>query len=256
MQSAEAIETSRPRIGRPKTGKSSNPDFTAATIYIRKATQRAALGRILESGDGRDFSQLAEDLLATWIDQNPHEEFADAARAYCSSQEGARAGMRLVRLIGAFHSVLQGISEASGEPGDKEAVEGYLKILSAWSRKYLTDLQSDDASQLSTVRSNLQKAESPIEAMFMEGLISRGLWDFEAQYQIQKFRVDICFVAAKVVVEIDGHDFHSSKEARDSDTTRDRSLMAGGWRVIRFTGSQVHRNVDKCLDDLERILRL
>jgi very-short-patch-repair endonuclease len=55
--------------------------------------------------------------------------------------------------------------------------------------------------------------------------------------------------ALKVAIELDGYEYHSSKEQRNHDVQRDRDLMAEGWQIIRFTGSHVNRDVDKCVEE-------
>jgi very-short-patch-repair endonuclease len=50
-----------------------------------------------------------------------------------------------------------------------------------------------------------------------------------------------------VVIECDGHDFHEkSKEQVQRDKKRDRDLQLAGYRVIRFTGSEIFKNAYKC----------
>lgn len=45
------------------------------------------------------------------------------------------------------------------------------------------------------------------------------------------------------VVECDGHDFHErTKEQAQRDRKRDRTLQAAGYRVFRFTGSEIYRD--------------
>lgn len=52
--------------GRPP-GKRSNPDYEQATIYIRRDTHRAVKVALLQQEDGRQFSELVEDLLRQWV---------------------------------------------------------------------------------------------------------------------------------------------------------------------------------------------
>lgn len=52
------------RTGRP-AGKKSNPDYTQVTVYIRKGTHLAAKKVLLD--DGREFSELVEELLIEWL---------------------------------------------------------------------------------------------------------------------------------------------------------------------------------------------
>jgi hypothetical protein len=53
----------------------------------------------------------------------------------------------------------------------------------------------------------------------------------------------------KVAIELDGYQYHSTKEQRNHDVQRDRDLMADGWQVIRFTGTHINKDVDKCVDE-------
>ena len=50
-------------------------------------------------------------------------------------------------------------------------------------------------------------------------------------------------VFGKIVVEIDGHNFHErTKEQAAHDRSRDRALMAAGYKVVRFTGSEIYKD--------------
>ncbi len=59
-------------------------------------------------------------------------------------------------------------------------------------------------------------------------------------YGIARFRVDFAFVPERLAVEADGRAWHDA----DRDAARDAFLETLGWRTIRFTGSQIYRNVD------------
>lgn len=51
----------------------------------------------------------------------------------------------------------------------------------------------------------------------------------------------------EVLVECDGHDFHErTKEQARRDRQRDRKLQSAGYRVLRFTGSEVWADPAKC----------
>ena len=52
--------------GRP-SGKRTDPDFAQVTAYIRKATHHGVKLRLLQEGQGREFSELVEELLAGWL---------------------------------------------------------------------------------------------------------------------------------------------------------------------------------------------
>lgn len=48
---------------------------------------------------------------------------------------------------------------------------------------------------------------------------------------------------AKIVIECDGHNFHEkTKEQASHDKKRDRYMTANGYKVFRYTGSDLHRS--------------
>lgn len=50
-----------------KTGKSADPAFTKLTAYIRKDTHQAVKIRLLQEGQGREFSEIVQQLLEDWL---------------------------------------------------------------------------------------------------------------------------------------------------------------------------------------------
>jgi very-short-patch-repair endonuclease len=95
-----------------------------------------------------------------------------------------------------------------------------------------------------------------VEAPPLEGVY---LWP---QIKIGQYRVD--FVAgvyrpgkptSYAIVECDGHDFHEkTKEQAQRDKARDRYLAAQGYRVLRYTGSEIYRNPTIIWDEIIKIL--
>lgn len=66
------------------------------------------------------------------------------------------------------------------------------------------------------------------------------------QFTIGKYRVDFLLEYTngqqpnQVVIELDGHDFHDKDKAqRAYEKGRDRFLVAAGYRVLHYTGSEV-----------------
>jgi hypothetical protein len=56
------------RIGRPPTGKRSNPDYRQVSAWIKDKTYKRVKLRLLLKEDGRrDFSVLVQDLLDDWL---------------------------------------------------------------------------------------------------------------------------------------------------------------------------------------------
>lgn len=57
-----------------------------------------------------------------------------------------------------------------------------------------------------------------------------------------------------IVVECDGHDFHErTKEQATHDKKRDRDLTELGYKVLRFTGSEIWKNPFQCVQSVLRV---
>ena len=53
--------------GRPPTGKRSNPDWKLYSHFLKRKTQRAAVARLQAEDDGRDLSDVLQELLEDWL---------------------------------------------------------------------------------------------------------------------------------------------------------------------------------------------
>lgn len=73
----------------------------------------------------------------------------------------------------------------------------------------------------------------------------------ETQVVIGLYKVD--FRLKYYVIEIDGHDYHKTKEQREYDYNRERYLQRHGYFVVRFTGTEVFLDADKCVHELADI---
>jgi very-short-patch-repair endonuclease len=101
---------------------------------------------------------------------------------------------------------------------------------------------------------------TPIEAKFYDAARETGL-TFAVQPWIQgtdkRYRADFIFFydGRPHVVELDGHEWHKTKEQRGGDAARERWFEERGLRVHRFTGSQVHADPQGCVAELRDLLR-
>lgn len=87
-----------------------------------------------------------------------------------------------------------------------------------------------------------------------------GTW-VAPQYRIDKYTVDFLFQcncggrAERLVVECDGHEFHEkTKQQAAHDKKRDRHFVKNGYRVLRFTGSEIYNSPKECAEDIEAVL--
>jgi very-short-patch-repair endonuclease len=136
---------------------------------------------------------------------------------------------------------------------------------------------------------SLGRCESPIEKLFAAQLIhpdTAGEYDMKIdllnppsgqvehckpypkegvslwqQIQIGTYRVDFLLGSypdrglAPLIVECDGHDFHErTKEQAQRDKSRDRYLVARGYRILRFTGSEIYRDPHECAHEALQVL--
>lgn len=80
------------------------------------------------------------------------------------------------------------------------------------------------------------------------------------QHVVGNFRCDFwieapCAQNSRVIVEIDGHDFHErTKEQVRRDKARERAIVATGVPVLRFSGSEVYESPEACVDQVQRFL--
>lgn len=78
-------------------------------------------------------------------------------------------------------------------------------------------------------------------------------WLLFCQAQVKRYRLDFAVVSrvGQIAIETDGHDFHErTKEQARRDKSRDRELQRLGWRVLRFTGSEVYADPNACAEEV------
>lgn len=71
---------------------------------------------------------------------------------------------------------------------------------------------------------------------------------FPYKIYIADFRIATYF-GRDILVEIDGHDTHKTKEQRYKDAVRERFFIKEGFLIIRFTGSEVYVNARACAEE-------
>lgn len=129
--------------------------------------------------------------------------------------------------------------------------------------------------------------ESPIERLLLLGLLG-NFFPYEIEYQnsienprgfkgiycnwngwriepqavvAPRIRVDFLITKKeyshlKIVIECDGHNFHEkTKDQAKKDKQRERELVKKGFVVLRYSGSEIFENPEKCYKDLEELLK-
>lgn len=81
---------------------------------------------------------------------------------------------------------------------------------------------------------------SELEDAFLAFLAETTLPAPNVNTIVEGEEVDFAWPEQRLVVELDGFDTHSTRQAFEDDRARDRKLQAAGWRVMRVTWRQLH----------------
>jgi very-short-patch-repair endonuclease len=101
-------------------------------------------------------------------------------------------------------------------------------------------------------------AESPMETRLRWLLTSAGLRQPQVQTKLQGIgerfvpRADLYYPEARLVIEYDGG---NHRDRMVDDNRRQNLLMNAGYRVLRFTGADIHSRADVVVAQVEAALR-
>lgn len=93
-----------------------------------------------------------------------------------------------------------------------------------------------------------------IEQMFYDAFLQIVVVEkhIHAQVPIGIYVADfVLFPTAFIpsIVEIDGHEWHKTKEQRFADYKKERYFISQGYSVIRFMGSEIYVDAERCACD-------
>lgn len=97
-------------------------------------------------------------------------------------------------------------------------------------------------------------AKSYLERLFLKLIRKAGLPPPEVNVEIEGRERDFVWRKERLIVEVDGYAFHSSRRAMRRDRARDRELTAALWRPARFTYEEVAFEPAGTADELKRLL--
>ena len=95
---------------------------------------------------------------------------------------------------------------------------------------------------------------SELERLFLELCEEAGLPPPLVNTIVAGFEVDIVWPEARLVVELDSHEFHRTRAAFERDRVRDAALQVAGHRVLRVTHRRLTRDRARIVDELEALL--
>jgi very-short-patch-repair endonuclease len=89
--------------------------------------------------------------------------------------------------------------------------------------------------------------ESPGQERLLATIRRAGLPAPETEQWIGRYRADLMWRDARLVVEYDGRGWHGTWRRFERDRARDNWLSNHGWRVIRVTGRQLDEEPERVL---------
>ena len=84
---------------------------------------------------------------------------------------------------------------------------------------------------------------SDLERRFLDLCRQRGLPSPIVNAAVEGMEVDFHWPTERLVVEIDGFEYHRTRAAFERDRDRDLALQLVGLRVVRLTGRSIDRGV-------------
>ena len=94
---------------------------------------------------------------------------------------------------------------------------------------------------------SLTMTRSEAEERFLKLIRMAGVPAPEVNARIGRHEVDFCWRTQRVIVEIDGYPFHSSRAALERDHRRDAQLQQMGFIVIRILARELSSEPEKVL---------
>jgi very-short-patch-repair endonuclease len=95
------------------------------------------------------------------------------------------------------------------------------------------------ARTLRDLRWGADRTRSDLERLFLRICREHGIPKPEANVRIGPYEVDFLWRAERLVVEVDGWKYHSSRHAFEADRARDRDLGRRGFVVMRFVDREL-----------------
>jgi very-short-patch-repair endonuclease len=96
---------------------------------------------------------------------------------------------------------------------------------------------------------------SDLERLFLRICRHHGIAKPEGNVNVGPYTVDFLWRAERLVVEVDGYAYHSSRRSFESDRARDRRLKLRGYEVLRFTDRELSREPDALAASMRAHLR-
>ena len=144
--------------------------------------------------------------------------------------------------------------DRSNEAKDRKFANAVKRIEVAAGPKRFKDYEY----AIQTVEKKLYREgwfDSTEEIMVAIELIKSGI-RARHQVKVSKYRVDFVLPDQKIILEVDGHIFHT-KETREREKVRDNILIlafGADWEVVHITDDRINEDITKLTPAMKRIV--
>jgi uncharacterized protein DUF559 len=99
------------------------------------------------------------------------------------------------------------------------------------------------------------EGRSPLEQRFHAFLREHGIPEPHHNVKVLDHEIDTLWPAARLIVELDGWEYHRHRAAFERDRARDTRLLLAGYRTIRITHRRIENEPTTLATELHQLLR-
>lgn len=106
------------------------------------------------------------------------------------------------------------------------------------------------------VEDSVGLSESPAERDLLNAMAREGIIP-QAQVRVGPYRLDFLLIlddGRKIAIETDGKFWHTDLSGKklERDVIRDKYLIDRGYKVLRFWGTEIYHDLDKCIERIKK----
>ncbi len=163
-------------------------------------------------------------------------------------------GLRVVSLEQTFVDVATSLSTPDLETFFDNAIDHHLP----WRRVATLCDTAQRMHGMAAVRKQLRtccpRTRSEPERVVARALTARN-FTMEINARVGKFYGDLVDYRARVIVEIDGREFHTDSATFNNDRRRQNELVLDGWLVLRYSAATALADLDRVVDEIITVVR-
>ncbi|MCJ0979555.1 DUF559 domain-containing protein [Rhodococcus sp. ARC_M12] len=163
-------------------------------------------------------------------------------------------GLRVVSLEQTFVDVATSLSTPDLEKFFDNAIDHHLP----WRRVAALCDTAKGMHGMAAVRKQLRtccpRTRSEPERVVARALTARH-FTMEINARVGKFYGDLVDFSARVIVEIDGREFHTDPATFNNDRRRQNELVLDGWLVLRYSAATALADLDRVVDEIITVVR-